>query len=32
VVGADLVEMGFENLGYAPALRRPLARREVFRA
>ena len=29
--GADLVEMGFENLGYAPALRRSLARREVFR-
>jgi hypothetical protein len=30
--GADLEEMGFENLGYAPVLRRALARREVFRA
>jgi len=29
--GVDLAEMGFENLGYAPALRRALARREVFR-
>jgi hypothetical protein len=29
--GLDLVEMGFENLGYAPALRRSLARREFFR-
>jgi hypothetical protein len=29
--GADLEEMGFENLGYAPALRRALARREALR-
>ena len=29
--GADLEEMGFENLGYSPTLRRALARREVFR-
>ena len=29
--GADLEEMGFENFGYAPALRRAMVRREVFR-
>ena len=29
--GADLAEMGFENFGYAPALRRAMVRREVFR-
>jgi len=29
--GADLGEMGFENLGYAPVLRRALARRDGFR-
>ena len=29
--GADLEEMGFENFGYAPSLRRAMVRREVFR-
>lgn len=29
--GADLAEMGFENFGYAPSLRRAMVRREVFR-
>jgi hypothetical protein len=27
--GADLGEMGFENFGYAPVLRRAIARRET---
>jgi hypothetical protein len=30
-VGANLEEMGFENFGYAPSLRRAMVRREVFR-
>lgn len=30
--GVDLEEMGFENLGYAPALRRSLVRREALRS
>jgi hypothetical protein len=30
VAGASLDEMGFENLGYAPALRRALARQDVL--
>ena len=29
--GADLEEMGFENFGYAPALRRATLRGEVLR-
>jgi hypothetical protein len=29
--GADLAEMGFENFGYAPSLRRAMVRRDVFR-
>ena len=31
LAGADLEDMGFENFGYAPSLRRALVRREVFR-